>query len=182
MDGWTSVGILAGSSVTLGILDLYRGQAQDVLAAVATAELGVLLGALLSIVIPGGLVLGALGGVALAWNRLSAIRSNRHRELQASLAEAQSDGEVRLALHDRADALSARTLRWSGLRGILTFGVLGTAAVWSLGAGIWMHSVVATVLGAALAFLPVSVMAERFVTNSELAEVCRALIRRDDPQ
>jgi hypothetical protein len=165
----------------VGVLVLYRRGAGEVLGAVAAAELGVMLGVALGMVMPGGLVLGAVGGVGLALKRLEAIRVNRQEELRATLAEANSAVEVRLALHDRVDRVTGIEGKGARLVSTVPLVVMGLAAVCAVLLGIVTGSAGAGVVGAALAFWPAGVLAERYLSGRELREVTKLLDRMDDP-
>jgi hypothetical protein len=181
MNTWLSLLLLVAVVTGTSAWGLRRRHARDVLAAVGLGEVGVLLGVVLGSVVPGGYMVGSLGGVALAWTRLGMVLTRRQTELKARLAQADSAAEVRLALHDRADSLSIRRGREAPFASVLTPSVAMLAVVFAVAIGITVESAAARILVAGLAFLPACIAAERYIAEREVEQVSRLLNRLNDP-
>lgn len=178
--GWSLAGVFA-LSIGTGVWELYRHRASDALSAVLLGELGVVLGVIVDAVLPGGILVGLVGGIALAARRLDTVRSRRGAALNAIVDGAGSKAELRLALQDRADALSESVGSKVRFAEALAVAILVVAAVWIFLVGAFSHSGTACVVGGGLAFLPAAAVAQRRLAGQELEEVSRSLARIDDP-
>jgi len=105
MDVTVPLTLMALGAVAVGLWDLVKSNGRDVLRVSGFLELGLVLGAVSQIVVPGGFLIGAIGGFALASSSFDRISKARAADLDARLAAAPDDATSLLAVHDRIDTL-----------------------------------------------------------------------------
>ena len=153
------IGILfttAAASVGFGVWDLLRNDARDLLRASFLALGGMLIGAGLHFMVPGGFVAGAVAGVAIGSVELSRVVRVRKERREYLLGGVGDDAASLLILHDRLDSLTKSS---GGLRWIFPF--LAVLALLSVGmvlvvVGFRFDLWLALVVGSLALFLPIS--------------------------
>jgi hypothetical protein len=166
--------------VLIGVRDLFRAGARDVLPLVAAMEAVLLASVTAFVLLPpsvatGAVLLAPLFAIPVVWSRLDRLVPGRIGKTLASLAGIEEPGSALLEVQDRLDALKATSGRWStvALSGIL-------AAVMGVG-GLQLASGWLLVGSALCAWLPLSRLARLHVDQAEEERLRLALLESGDP-
>jgi len=162
-------------SVAAGVRDLFRTGARDVLRCVGAFELGLVLGAAAEAYVPGGLVLGALGGFIGGYWGFDRLIGRRVDRLEATVAEAPDSASALLAVHDRVDLVTRPiggvrpTARYLSMLFILLLGIVLN------GVGIAYDLWIANAMGSGIMFWPLAV-GTRWLAEHEEGRALRRLL------
>ena len=150
---------LSFGGAAFAAFDLHKRDMRGVLGAVGFLVLGLVLGAVLQPVFPGGILLGGVGGAALGVTRFDEIRRSRRQAIKEEIEGADELAARMLLLHDRLDRMRPNrkwTTKISGTVAVallsLFAGVLFLAGLLQ-GVGEWL------VLGGFAAGLPAAAWA-----------------------
>ena len=165
--------------VLIGIRDLFRAGARDVLPWVAAVETLLLASVAAFVLLPpsvatGALLLVPLIALPMVWSRLDRLVPGRIRRIEAAVAARDERGSALLEMQDRLDALRATPGRWStvALSGLL-------AAVMGVG-GLQLSSGWLLVGSALCAWMPLSRLARLHVDRAEEERLRQALLESGD--
>lgn len=163
--------LMAIASVAMGVWDLWKGRARDVLLAVSLAEGALLAGAALEALFPGGIVVGLAVATIAGVKSVSRIGAAREEELKKALGAVPDVASRLLVLHDRVDG---RTIEETGLqkagRMVLT-GCLGLVGVGMMAMGLTYDVWQASVVGIGMAFFPLSHLTSAVTASQERARL-----------
>lgn len=192
MDDRISMGLitlLAGGSLVMGVWDLLKRPAKDILLGVGVVEAGLVGGAVAQIFYSSGFMVGVVLGVTLGGWALIRALARRVGEDERAVFTA-SDGASRLlALQDRLDALGAPGGRLQRIGSGIFIGLIMLSAVGLLFIGLSYGTLIPLLLGAVMFFLPITQIArgfiereQRSILESDLYQVERRSQERPRPE
>jgi hypothetical protein len=192
MDDRISMGLitlLAGGSLAMGVWDLLKRPAKDILPGAGLVEVGLFGGAVAQIFYPSGFLVGVVLGVTLGGWLLIRVLARRVSEDERTVFTA-SDGASRLlALQDRLDTLGARRGRLQRIGSGIFIGLIMLSAVGLLFIGLSYDTWAPLLLGAVMFFLPITQIArgliereQRSILESDVYRVERRSAERSRPE
>jgi hypothetical protein len=170
----------AAGSVGAGLRDLYKTGSRDVLPCVGAMELGLIVGTAAEALLPGGLALGALGGLIAGYARFDRLTARRVDAVEAELTEAPDRASALLVVHDRVDLVTRpiggarRTARYLSMLFILLLGIVLS------GMGVAHDYWIANVMGAGIMFWPIAA-GTRWLAEHEEGRALRSRLLDDRP-
>ena len=173
------IALFLGGTV-LTAFELRRRDMRDVLGAIGLFLLGLMLGIVAQMLIPGGVLLGGLGGAALGKTRFDEIRRSRIQALTEEFEGVETVSERRFLLSnalERSRPESSAARRFLGTAVVLSLSVVSVALL-SIGLLAGISSLI--LMGGLAAALPASAWASHMVRRDEQEFLNRAMIRWED--
>lgn len=169
------IALLLGGTV-LAAFELQRRNMRDVLEAVGLFVLGLVLGVVAQVLIPGGILLGVLGGAALGKTRFDEVRHSRMQALAKEIEGVENVSERRIILFnalERAEPKSTAARRFLGMA-VVVF--LSIVSVISLLVGLIPGNSPLLLIGGLAAALPVSAWASQTIRTEEREFLEKAMV------
>lgn len=170
MDDRISMGLitlLASGSFVLGVWDLLKRPAKDILAGVGLIEVGLVTGAVAQIFYPSGFLVGVVLGVTLGGWLLIRVLARRVGEDERAVFGTPDVASRLLVLQDRLDALGVPGGRLQQIGSGLFIGLVMFSAVGLLFIGLSYAAWIPLLLGSVLCFLPITQIARGFIEREQ---------------
>jgi hypothetical protein len=172
MDVTIPVTALCIGAMGLGVWELLKTGARDVLAAASLFEGALLATVGINLLLPNVFPIGALGALGLGWYRVSAALQSRVRAIKELPESSERKAEALLLLYDHGDRVRNRIdASFKGLLGWVSMAVVGLGSLGLIGAGLAYDTWPLMALGSIAGFLPFAAASNRIVQGAELHSI-----------
>jgi len=173
------IALFLGGTV-LAAFELQRRDMRDVLGAVGLFVLGLVLGVVAQLLIPGGVLFGVLGGAALGKTRLDEVRQSRMQALREEIEGIEKVSERRILLFNALERTEPMSTAARRLLGKAVAVPLGVVSVMFLLVGLLQEVSTFLLIGGLAAALPASAWASHKIRTEEREFLTQAIIRFED--